>query len=410
MPVVVPGGVGQHEILTLDQVSQSSDDDESNYFTSTATATSSSSTSRSRRPQHHITDRSGYIQPPAPSSKHTLVIKNPSSLMEVLSQLCSTSGLTSMWKATNATFIYSLLLPTLNTFIRSLLSAILGLPEESIASPMTADILTAASPSTTLILSFISSSLSAIILSPIDTARTFLILTPATHGPRSLLRAIRLLPAPNYMIPPHLIPITVLHSSLPNLLSTSAPLFLKSYLSLDPVLNPSAWSLFSFFTSCLELGIRFPLETVLRRAQIATFTSPALRQKGAAAVSPTAPSPSDGSKAETPAEIETIVPTPRSYRGIIGTMWGIVHEEGVSPSPSEAEKAEELLGKPASKRQQLQKRRRGQGIQGLYRGWRVGMWGIAGVWGAGVLGAALGGGDEEIAGLAGGARPNAGVF
>ncbi|KAL2004189.1 hypothetical protein VTN02DRAFT_5838 [Thermoascus thermophilus] len=387
---------------------EQSSDDESSYFTSAAPATPSPSNERSRRAQHHITDRSGYIQPPASSPKHTLVIKNPSSLIDVLSQLWSTSGPTSIWKASNATFIYSLLLPTLNTFIRSLLSAILGLPEEGIASPMTADILTAASPSTTLILSFISSSLSAIILSPIDTARTFLILTPVTHGPRSLLRAIRLLPTPNYLIPTHLIPITVLHSSLPNLLSTSTPLFLKSYLSLDPVLNPSAWSLFSFLGSCLELGIRFPLETVLRRAQITTFTSPALRQKSAGRAA--AASPEAARKTET-LEIETIVPTPRTYRGIIGTMWGIVQEEGVSPSPSEAERAQELLGKPTPRRQQLQRRRQGQGIQGLYRGWRVGMWGLAGIWGAGVLGAAMGGGEEEVAGMTGGrSRPSVGVF
>lgn len=314
--------------------------------------------------------------------------------MEVLSQLWSTSGPTSIWKATNATFIYSLLYPTLNTFIRSLLSAILGLPEDGTASSMTEDILTVASPSTTLILSFISSALSSIILSPIDTARTFLIVTPLTHGPRSLLRALRLLPSPNYLIPPHLVPITILHSSLPTLLSMSTPLFLKSYFSIDPVLNPSTWSLFTFIASGLELGIRFPLETVLRRAQIATFTSPALRQKSLVAKSTRASSrrtpTSAESKTEIP-EIETIVPTPQTYRGILGTMWGIVYEEGVDPGPSETD----VLGKDAPRG--LQRRRRpGQGIQGLYRGWRVGMWGLAGIWGAGFLGAAVGGGEEDI--------------
>lgn len=390
-----------------------SSDDESSYFTSAAPG-AAPSTPRSRGSRHRITDRSGYIPSPDIPAKSGLVIKNPSSLMEVLSQLWSTSGPTSIWKGANATFIYSLLLPTLNTFIRSLLSAILGMPEEAIASPMTADILTAASPATTLILSFISSALSSIILSPIDTARTYLVLTPPTHGPRSLLGAIRLLPTPNYTIPAHLIPITILHSSLPNLLSTSTPLFLKSYLSLDPVLNPSSWSLFSFLSSGLELGIKYPLETVLRRAQIATFTSPSLRQKGLGAISPTIPSPATAGK-EPSSEIETIVPTPRSYRGVVGTMWSIIYEEGVSPSPSEAEKAHEMLGKSLPSRQ---RRRQGQGLQGLYRGWRVGMWGLAGVWGAGFLGAAIGGSEEElVAGAASGMSPigargraNGGVF
>ncbi|OJJ48467.1 hypothetical protein ASPZODRAFT_130505 [Penicilliopsis zonata CBS 506.65] len=362
-----------------------SSDDESNYFTSAAPTTASPKTPKSQR-HRHITDRSGYIPGPPSSAKHALTIKNPSSLMEVLSQLWSTSGPTAPWKATNTTFIYSLLLPTLNTFIRSLLSAIVGLPEEDIASSMTADILTVASPVATLILSFISTSLTAIILSPIDTARTFLILTSATHGPRSLLRAIRLIPTPNHTIPPHLVPITVLHSSLPSLITTSAPLFLKSYLSIDPVLHPSMWNLCSCLSSGLELAVRFPLETVLRRAQISTFTSPGLQQQHTASAS--------SSTDMAVGDIETIVPTPRSYRGIVSTMWGIVHEEGARAAPSENERARELLGKSVSKHDQ-QRRPRGQGIQGLYRGWRIGMWGVAGIWGASLLGSA-GGADEDL--------------
>jgi mitochondrial fusion and transport protein UGO1 len=367
-----------------DEEDEEDEDDDANYFTSSAPSTSGP---RSRKPQHRITDRSGYISSTT-SPKHRLPIKNPSSLTDVLSQLWSTSGLTSMWKATNATFIYSLLLPTLNTFIRSLLSAVLGLPDDGTTSSVAMDILTAASPSTTLILTLVSSALSAILLSPIDTARTFLIATPLTHGPRSLLRAIRLLPTPRYRIPSHLVPITILHSSLPSLLNTGTPLFLKSYISIDPALNPSAWSLCTFLASGLELGIRFPLETVLRRAQIATFTAPALRQKSRGQVVTTAEIP----------EVETIVPTPRAYRGIMGTIWGIVYEEGVSPSPSDMERVHRLVGKPASRAQQPQQRRRqGQGIQGLYRGWRIGMWGLAGIWGADFFGAALGVGEEDFA-------------
>lgn len=306
--------------------------------------------------------------------------------MEVLSQLWTTSGPTSPWKATNATFIYSLLLPTLNTFIRSLLSAIVGLPEEDVTSSMTADILTSTSPVATLILSFISSSLSAMLLSPIDTARTFLILTPATHGPRSLLRALRQIPTPNCTIPSHLIPITILHSSLPNFITNTTPLVLKSYLSIDPVLNPSAWGLFTFLGSGLELAVRFPLETVLRRAQIATFTCPSIRQQSSGPVRSASSSATAQSKV--PA-VETIVPTPQTYRGIIGTMWGVVYEEGLAPGP-EVEHARELFSK-----QYMQRKRQGQGLKGLYRGWRVGMWGIAGIWGASLMGSAGFTGDED---------------
>ncbi|KAE8351744.1 mitochondrial carrier domain-containing protein [Aspergillus coremiiformis] len=366
-----------------EEIDALSSDDESRYFTSVAPAASPSNP-RSRNPRRHITDRSGYIQSSSPSSRYALKIKSPSSLIDVLSQLWTTSGPTSPWKATNATFIYSLLLPTLNTFIRSLLSAIVGLPEEDISSSMTADILNSTSPIATLVLSFISTSLSALILSPIDTARTLLILTPVTHGPRSLIRAIRQIPTPNCTVPPHLVPITILHSSLPNFITTTTPLFLKSYLSLDPVLNPSMWNLFTFMGSGLELAVRFPLETVLRRAQIATFTSPSFQQQSTNGFR-SVKSPEAATEAP---DVETIVPTPRTYRGIVGTMWGIVYEEGVQSSP-EAEKAQVLINKPFAMR-----KRQGQGIHGLYRGWRIGMWGIAGIWGASFLGSADTSGDD----------------
>ncbi|CAI7669587.1 unnamed protein product [Penicillium pancosmium] len=382
-----------------------SSDDESTYFTSAAPSTPTPTTPRSRRGgRRHITDRSGYIRadtaPPTPS-KHALAIRNPESLMDVLSQLWTNNGPSSPWKSSNATFIYSLLLPTLNTFIRSLLSAIVGLPEEDISSSMAADILHASSPLATLLISFVSSSLSAMILSPIDTARTFLMLTPATHGPRSLIRAIRQLPTPNCTIPPHLVPITILHSSLPTFITTSTPLILKSYMSIDPILNPSLWNLFSFVSSGLELAVRFPLETVLRRAQIASYTSLSLRQKSSGG--------SISAASIDASDVETIVPTPRTYRGIVGTMWHIVNEEGVSSDPSDTERARQIFAKPNSQAQ-LQNRRQGQGIQGLYRGWRVGMWGVAGIWGANLLGGVAGGSEEEVTLRGGHGRDSGGRF
>lgn len=83
-----------------------------------------------------------------------------------------------------------------------------------------------------------------------------------------------------------------------------------------------------FLSTSLEIAVRLPLETVLRRAQIAE------------------------AKPE-----RTIVPVGR-YAGVVGTAWVLVKEE-----------------------------ERGKwGIEGLYRGWRVMAWSNAGVLGLGVLG------------------------
>lgn len=73
------------------------------------------------------------------------------------------------------------------------------------------------------------------------------------------------------------------------------------------------------------------------------------------------------------------------YKGIVGTIWFIVREEGMSqrPLPLDVLKEGVMQGRrPAP--------RKGQGIRGLWRGWRVGFWGLVGMWGAG----ALGGGGE----------------
>lgn len=72
------------------------------------------------------------------------------------------------------------------------------------------------------------------------------------------------------------------------------------------------------------------------------------------------------------------------YRGVLGTMWSIVREEGTSSQ-------EVSVG---SKKKGKKIERKGQGIEGLWRGWRVGMWGLVGVWGARAMGGGGSSGGE----------------
>lgn len=405
-----PSGLAM--MLTHLQSTEYSSDDEASYFAPAAPA-ATSHTSHTRRPPARITDRSGYI-PQTSKPAYMLKLKDPSALFDVLAQLWTTNGPTSLWKGSTATFLYSFLFPTLNSFFRGLLSTIVGYPEEAFSAVLESDILTSTSPGVTLILTCVSSALAAVVLAPLDTAKTLLIVSPLGHGPNSLFGAVRQLPKPNYLIPSHLLPITVITSTIPTLLANSTPLFLKSYLSLDPVLNPSSWSLCSLIASGLELGIRIPLETVLRRAQIATFTSPVLRQQGHRRATASVSKTSTEEDATT--TVKTVVPTPQTYRGIVGTMWSIVYEEGTDGG-AEADAIERVLGKQPDNGKdgnsgRIQRRRKGQGMRGLYRGWRREMWGIVGIWGSGFLGALLNPGDDEILSSAGvgSGRGNAGAF
>lgn len=137
------------------------------------------------------------------------------------------------------------------------------------------------------------------------------------------------------------------------------------------------YSIATFISQTFELGVRLPLETVLRRGQIAV----------ASAHTPTSPL-----SLIPHTKIQTVVPV-GPYKGIAGTVYHIIFEEG-----SRGHQTPEIVrgtgGVPALRAGTSGKSKKGQGIEGLWRGWRVGMWGLVGVWGAALVGAGGGKGGE----------------
>ena len=160
---------------------------------------------------------------------------------------------------------------------------------------------------------------------------------------------------------------------------------------IDRELAPTTFSIAKFCSSTVALLLKLPLETVLRRGQVAVLCEPryvqALEKTG---------SVSKGRKVEEEKLLpETIVPLGK-YDGVFGTMYSIVNEEGSHAVASSGS------GKAAAAAARRRKGtgtvaetvyRRGQGLDGLWRGWKVSWWGLVGLWAAGVLG---GGGDGEF--------------
>ena len=154
---------------------------------------------------------------------------------------------------------------------------------------------------------------------------------------------------------------------------------------IDREVSPTTFSVAKFCSSSVALFIKLPLETVLRRGQVAVLNSPSYMR---------AIEPSVVMKAkarEDKAAMDTII-QPGKYNGVFGTMSTIVHEEGshmILPAPTK--------GKPATKKSKTKVAetvyRKGQGLEGLWRGWKVSWWGLVGLWTAGVVG---GGGDGEF--------------
>lgn len=222
-----------------------------------------------------------------------------------------------------------------------------------------------------------------------------LVLTSVSRGSRRTLSTLRALPS--YLCPATLFIPTVLHSLIHPFFMLSTPLVLRSRFMIDREVSPVAFSIAKFCSSTVALFIKLPLETVLRRGQAAVLSSP----QYVAALEPKVPTVTKSRRAaalesredgdsKTP-QMETIVPLGR-YNGLFGTMYAIVNEEGshAVPMTAAAKRKAALAKKNGDKSVPQVVYRRGQGMDGLWRGWKVSWWGLVGLWTAGVIG---GGGD-----------------
>lgn len=164
---------------------------------------------------------------------------------------------------------------------------------------------------------------------------------------------------------------TVLHSLVHPLLTLSTPLVLRSRFMIDNNASPTTFSVAKFCSSFAALFVRLPLETVLRRGQMAVLSSqPYIR----------------GVKDQ---KLETIV-SAGQYRGVLGTMYYIVKEEGSHAVKKSGQKRGKSKGKAKITETVY---RKGQGLEGLWRGFGVSWWGLVGLWTVGILGNA---GDGEF--------------
>ncbi|KAF4555179.1 Hypothetical protein D9617_3g022510 [Elsinoe fawcettii] len=384
------------ESLRMEELSHSedeSDSDSPSYFTPTKPPVSrydqgSPRRKRSRgRASPPSRSESTTPVPSAYSHPHRLRLRQHDSILETLGALWNSSGATGLWKATNSTFVYNVLVKALESWTRSLLSALANLPDPSALAGTPSDLVASAmggvdvadspSPLVSLAVAVAAAGITGILLAPLDLVRTRLILTPTSLPPRATIQLLRSLPS--LFIPPSLLPITLLHSTLPPLFMTSTPIILRSQLHIDPLNTPTLYSITSFLSSTAELFLKLPLETVLRRAQVATLRSQHTARYNRH-IKATSSSRSSSTLASTATkygllepELRTII-TPGPYKGVFGTVYGIVFEEGVTRSGISS-----VMSTPVSVRKGG-KEKKGQGLSGLWRGWRVGMWGLCGVW------------------------------
>ncbi|KAJ4346909.1 uncharacterized protein N0V89_010842 [Didymosphaeria variabile] len=217
-----------------DYPSDESDEDSPGYFTSTAPSIHSPTygrgASRSRSPQkrRHPRSRSRDTTPTraTPIAPRKLELRKADSLLEVIAQLWQKESAWGVWKGTNVTFIYNFLLKTTESWTRSMLSALLNLPDPGLMGTSASgigglDIIDSPSPLTSLGVAVAATAIAATLLAPLDLIRTRLIVTPTSAPPRTIYPSLSLLPS--FTIPSNLLPATILHATVPTLVSSSTP-------------------------------------------------------------------------------------------------------------------------------------------------------------------------------------------
>lgn len=213
-------------------------------------------------------------------------------------------------------------------------------------------------------------------------------MTSVSSKSRRTLSNLRNLPS--YFCAPSVFLPTVLHALVHPILSLSTPLVLRTQFRIDRDLSPTTFSIAKFCSSVVALFVKLPLETVLRRGQMSLWSSPVY----ARSLEPSTPKVRGKEAAIKPAEVEAMVPLGK-YDGLFGTMYTIATQEGSRPvgaptPPPKGKASGSKRGKPKIAETVY---RRGQGVEGLWRGWKVSWWGLVGLWAAGVVG---GGGDGEF--------------
>lgn len=96
--------------------------------------------------------------------------------MEVIGQEWSKEGAWGVWKGSNATFIYGILHKTLESWSRSMISAVLNIPDPGLA---TADVVGSSSPWISLSVAVAAAAITGLILAPLDLVRTKYVLRDA---------------------------------------------------------------------------------------------------------------------------------------------------------------------------------------------------------------------------------------
>lgn len=220
-------------------------------------------------------------------------------------------GLRGMWRAVNTSFILDAFEVTIEAWLCGFYSSLSGVPD-----PHFIDIAYSPVPGTSLATAVAAAVTTAVILAPISVIRTRLMTTTLNSGPRSLRTSLKQLES--WLCPPELVFPTALFAGVTSFARKSSGYILQVILGVDRVAMPTLYSILTFAGSLIEISIKLPLETIVRRAHMAYLT-------GSNSYTPLTPSPSSQALAPSKLQPADLIVRPEPYEGVFGTFWSIAN-------------------------------------------------------------------------------------
>lgn len=250
--------------------------------------------------------------------------------MDIVYAVYEESGLRGMWRALNTTFILEAFHLTIEAWLSGFYSSLFGVPD-----PHFLDMAYSPMPGTSLLTAVAAGVTTAVILAPISIIRTRLMTTTLQTGPRSLRTLLTQLDT--WVCPSKLLFPTIVFAGVTSLVRKSSGFVIQVVLGIDRVAMPTLYSMFTFCSSLIEVGVKLPLETIVRRGHMAYLTEPEEEQErhnqDKESFSKTAASSSYTSRNNSVSNLVLVTPKlqpsdliirPEPYEGVFGTLWSVV--------------------------------------------------------------------------------------
>lgn len=212
-------------------------------------------------------------KPGAPIASEVLIHPQSKHTIDIMNSVMDSEGMRGLWKANNTTFIYNFLSLTLDAWFTGLISPFMGIPD-----PYFMDIIHSPDVKSSIVLTLTASTLTKIVLLPLDIIRTRFIVTSLKKGSkpirslRQLVRSwswradIRRLPADMWIL-------TMLQSISSVTFNKIFDVVIYRQWNIEKHSQVKWYNTLKLLSQTVELLVRLPLENLLRRCQVNFLTN-----------------------------------------------------------------------------------------------------------------------------------------